>query len=241
MRFEMSVKDRAPGGFELTGPFSLRSDGHLPVAELDHTRFDGDEDAVEATFVSTGDAVYVVRDGKSTRVPDDQLAATGLTELVRPVERSDDATATGAATDATGLGRLDINDWIDGEPKIAGGGLVGGVDTDKVTANLDAGELMQGLVELGRTLGGGVAGQLEPLSDDDRARVRRAAKIARLETWSGKDDGMLRKLVVSVTFGLRNEEMAEKMPLLSEASIRLEAAVTDVNGSVEVEPPDDAR
>jgi hypothetical protein len=237
MRFEMSAKDQKPGGFELEGPFSLRSAGHLPVVRFEHTRLDGDEEAVRGTFVSTGETAYVVRDGKSRRVPEDLLTSSGLTDLVRPVD--DGASGSAAADQAgSGLGRLNIDGWIDGRPEISAGGLVGGVDTDKVTADLDVGVMMDGLIQLGRSLGGGVAAQLQPLDDTDRARVRRAVTEAKLETWSGKDDRLLRKLIIDVVFGLKNKEMAEKMPLLSEARIKLEAAVTDINDPVKVEAPD---
>jgi hypothetical protein len=239
MRFEMSVKDRKSGGFELEGPFSLRSDGRYPIVEFEHTRFDGDEEARVGTFVSTGDAAYVVRDGKSDRVGDEQLASTGLADLVRPAEDGRDAEgpATGDTGTETGLGQLNIDGWIEDDPEISGGGLVGGVDTDKVTAELDPAELMNGLVQLGQALGGGVAAQLRPLGRADRERVRRAATEAKLETWSGKDDRLLRKLIIEIGFGLKNEDLVEKLPQLADARIRLEAAITALNEPVDVEAP----
>jgi hypothetical protein len=237
MRFEMSVKDRDPGGFELEGPFSFASKGHLPVLELEHTRFDGDEEAASGTFVSTGDVAWVVREGKPRRVPDGVLRSSGLTDLVRPAEAASAAPGAESGDASSGLAELNIDDWIEGEPEVSGGGRVGGVDTDKVAADLDAGAVMDGLIKLSRALGGGVAAQLQPLDETQRAKVRRAATDTTLETWSGKDDHLLRKLVLDVTFGTRNETLAEAVPQLAEARIKLEATVTDLNEPVEVDAP----
>ena len=239
MRFEMSVKDAKPGGFELEGPFSFASAGHLPVLELEHTRFDGDEEAEAGTFVSTGEAAWVVRDGEPRRVSDAILRSTGLTDLVRPVRTASAGGSPPATTDGGGgLAGLNIDDWIDGDLEVSGGGRVGGVDTDKVDAHLDAGAVMDGLVQLARALGGGVAAQLEPLDDTERAKVANAASDATLETWSGKDDHLLRKLVLDVAFGTKNEALAEAVPQLAEARIKLGAVVTDLNEPVEVDAPE---
>lgn len=225
LRFEMFVREDEPGGFELEGPFSLRSPGRLPVAQLEHTRFDGQDVETSGTFVSTGRRAYVVRKGRAKRLDDEAIAATGIARLVRTDDEPD------------GLGHLAVDDWIAGEPEVSAGGLVGGDDTDKISVDLDAGELLDGLVAIGRGLGGGAAGRLQPLSASERARVTRAVSRATLEAWTGKEDRLLRKLVITVAFTSPNEKLAREVDMFSGATIKLEAAITDVNERVVVEDP----
>lgn len=238
VRFEMSTKSTDPGGFELEGPFSFESDGRYPMADLEHVAFDADEEERKARFVSTGSAAFIVTDGKSRRLSDEDLAGTGLSELVRT--ESADATG-GGGEGGGGAAQLNVDAWIDGKPEISGGGLVGMVDTDKVTADLDVGEVMDGLVRLGGSFGGGIAGDLRPLSSDEKERVANAAEEATLEAWSGKDDRLLRRLVMQIVFATPNEELSERVKALSGATIKLEAVVTDLNKDVDIEAPTDGR
>jgi hypothetical protein len=223
LRFETSMKGDNASGFELSGPFSLTSDGELPIAELEHKRFDGDNAERTGTFVSTGTEAFVVRKGKTTKIPPEQIASSGLSALVS------------RDTEDSGLGRLDIGNWITGRPDVSAGGLVGGVDTDKVTARLDPGRVLNGLIELGRALGG--AKELQILPAAERARLKAAVDKAQLEVWSGKEDRLLRKLTLEVVFGVR-KELKEKLKRIDGATISLEASITKLNERVRVKRPD---
>ncbi len=224
LRFAVETSEGDESGFELDGPFSLVTDGRYPVAELDHLRFDGDDEQ-EGTFISDGNAVSVERDDERSRVPESVLAASGLAELARG-DDSDDAGA---------LAQVDVGSWVDGEPEIAGGGLVEGVDTDKVTADLDVAAIINGLIELGRTLGSGAASRLQPIEGDEVSRVERATEEGTLEIWSGKDDQILRKVLTRIVFEVGNEEVAEKLGELSGATVTLEATLGAVNEPVDVD------
>lgn len=235
VRFEMSTKDGEPGGFELKGPFSFESDGRYPLADFEHVAFDGDEQERAARFVSTGSEAFIVTDGRRRRLSDADLESSGLTELVRsePTVEAGGDQSEGSSPAAA----LNIDAWIEGTPEISGGGLVGRVDTDKVSADLDVGEVMDGLVRLGGTFGGGTAGELHRLSEVEKERVANAAEKATLEAWSGKDDRLLRRLVIEVVFTTPNEELSDRVDALSGATIKLEAVVTDLNKDVEIDEP----
>jgi hypothetical protein len=219
MRFAVETSDDDASGFELNGPFSLVSDGRYPVAELEHTRFDGDEEQ-QGTFVSDGQRVSVEGDGRRTAVSEAVLSASGLAQLTRDRDDQEGESA---------LAEVDVSSWVDGEPEVAGGGLVEGVDTDKVRADLDVAEVINGFIELGRTLGSGAAARLEPIAGDDISRVKRATDEATLEIWSGKNDRILRKVVANIVFAVPNKDVAERLGELSGATVTLEATLGAVN------------
>jgi hypothetical protein len=226
VRFETAVADGDPSGFELDGPFSLKTEGNYPVAELDHKRFDGDEEQ-EGTFISDGNRVFVERGDERVRISDSQLAASGLAELARHED----------GEDGDELEQLDVAAWIDGDPEVTGGGKIEGVDTDKVTADLDVAEVINGLIDLGRALGAGSAASLQTVEGTEMDRVRNATENATLQIWSGKKDHILRKLEARIEFAVANEKIAEKLGNLSGATITLEATLGSVNEPVDVEAP----
>jgi hypothetical protein len=240
VRFEMSTKDAKPGGFELKGPFSFESDGRYPLADFEHVAFDGDEEERKARFVSTGSEAFIVTEGRRRQLSNTDLDASGLADLVRTDTQTTGGDAGGEDAEgesASAAAELNIDSWIDGTPEISGGGLVGRVDTDKVTADLDVGEVMDGIVRLGQMFGGGAAGELQPLSEEEKARVVRATESATLEAWSGKDDRLLRRLVMEIVFATPDDDLAERVKALSGATIKLEAVVTELNKDVQIEAP----
>src|SRR5687767_727896 len=67
-------------GFSIEGPFSFEDPGKLPLAEWELTRFAGEEE-VTLTFISTGDAAFVVLDGQAYELPPEQIENIGPANL----------------------------------------------------------------------------------------------------------------------------------------------------------------
>jgi hypothetical protein len=220
LRLETAAKDGDVGGFEVAGPFSFDSDGELPLFDVDYTYFDGDTEE-ESRLVSDGDAAYVVADGKTRRLSPAQVQDSGLLTL--------------GDTERSPLRDVDLSQWVRGESEIEGGGTVGGVDTDKVTADLEVAEVLNGLGSLSQTLGRGAG--LQPVTDSEAQRLRRAVKTAAVEIWTGKQDRILRRLLAEIEFELRSEELRDELEELAGAKITLDATLDAVNEPVEVETP----
>jgi len=222
MRLETATDATPLSGFELKGPFSLESTGDLPVARLQDTHFDGDKKET-ATFVSTGSKAFAIVKGKTYALAPGRVA--GLSALVRRPGSSGTGT------------QLDVGRWMKGTPKVAAGGLIGGVDTDEVTTDLDVAAVIRGLVSLARSFGAGQAASLPELTDADVKRLRGATKTATMSVWTGKKDKTLRKLVMDVEFRSSDKRLTDKVKLLSGIRLRLEASITKLNQPVKVQAP----
>ena len=99
LRLVVSPREGTKGrvGFELRGPFALRQGG-LPVAKIAYTQIAGDRKAT-ATFISTGTNAYAEINGIAYELP------ASATDAVRR--------AAGGGKASGGLGRLEIDSWVD--------------------------------------------------------------------------------------------------------------------------------
>jgi hypothetical protein len=211
-------------GFELEGPFALPiGDESLPVAEFRYTQIAGSESA-EATFLSTGERAFVEIEGQAYELPVDALA-------------EEPAAAPAAA--AAGLGTLRLNEWIR-NPELSDGGEVGGVDTWKVIADLNAGAAIPDLMELSGSLGS--ASFLAAFEGAGSEQLEQAVESSTIEIYSGKDDRLLRRLVLDIRLGLSHleAELGEAVTGLANMHLRFEVEVSDIGRQVSVEAPVDA-
>jgi hypothetical protein len=204
---------KGPVGFSMKGPFALPSKAGLPVANVDLTELRGAESST-VRFVSTGSAAYVVRGGKTVALPSSSVSVGG----------SDG-----------GLGTLRIEKWLR-SPMLSDGGVVGGVATDRVAAGLDVAAAFEDLGKLGEKLGTSTLSALRPLDAESRAQLTKAAQSSSIEVWTGKDDRLLRKLVLTVTLdsvGTLPASMRGMTPVTLSLSLDLSA----VNEPVHVDAP----
>ena len=75
--------------------------------------------------------------------------------------------------------------------KSEGTALVGGVQTDHVSAGVNTDKVVDDFVELASKSG---ASEVSKVSGDDKRKLKDALHDARLDLYSGKADGILRKL-----------------------------------------------
>lgn len=224
LRILVSAEDR-DAGFELEGPFAFPSgEDELPVAELEYTQIAGEERAT-TTFVSTGEKAFVRVDETTYELgPEqvDELRGTG-----------------GPLAGDTGLEELEIRDWF-AEAEVSEGDEVGGDATDRVAARLDVVAAANDLLSLVRAFDPAAAPTFEGKSAE---QLRRAVRSANVEVLTGKDDRLLRRLVIDVEVGadLPENEVGTLLEDLSRASFRLELTIADPNHEVTVEEPADAQ
>jgi hypothetical protein len=170
-----------PFGFELHGPFKFRQ-GSLPVTQMTYTQIANGATAT-ATLVSNGTDAHVEAGGK-------QLALSAAqTDSLRQATAQIRGSGSGA--------RLAISSWVE-NPKASDGGLVSGAKTDKVAGTIDLGEAATALVDVERLSGRDV----RQLTSDERKRLQEAVRSSSFVLYSGKDDHLLRKLVMSVDIGI---------------------------------------
>ncbi len=212
-------------GFALAGPFAFADDeGELPRAELEYTQSAGAESET-VTFVSTGDKAFVVVGGEAFELPDDQVATLR-------------GTGAGGGSGVSGLEELRIDDWFQ-EPEVSDGGEVGGADTDRIRAGLDVVATANDLLEIAGALGSNFAG---PLEGESAEQLRRAVESATIEVYTGKEDRLLRRLVVEARFrAAPPPELEEAFAALPRADFRLELTITDPNSEITVEEPANAQ
>ena len=205
---------KGPVGFAMKGPFALPSKAGLPVANLEVSELRGAE-TVTVTFVSTGEKAYVVRDGKATA-----LASPGVSV---------------GGGDEGGLGELRIDQWLR-DPKTSDGGDVGGVRTERIGAGLDVAAAFDDLGRLGERLGASALAGLRPLDKGSREALEKAAGDSTIEVWTGREDRLLRRLVLRVTLAASGE-LPESLRAMAPVTLSLSLDLSDVNEPVRVDAP----
>jgi hypothetical protein len=206
-------------GFRLEGPFALAGE-RLPVAQLRYTQIAGDQQA-RLTFISTGEQAFVEVDGTAYELPP---------EIVAEIRG-----ATGELENE-GLGeRIELGSWIE-NPERSDGGDVGGADTDRITADLNVVNAVNGLLEIAAAFSG--AQPPRPIEGQAAEQVQASVETARIEVYTGKDDRLLRRLLI--TLGFSPDTPAQVKSALG-VDVDFEFAVSDPNKDVSVEAPAEAR
>jgi hypothetical protein len=215
MRLVVSPRKGTKGriGFELRGPFGLERGG-LPVAKVAYTQIAGASEAT-ATFISTGVKAYAEVNGKTYEL------ASDATNVLRQ--------AGGGGT----IAELRIDDWLD-HPQVTDGGNVGGAETQHLEADLDVVAAANDLLSLVRQLGRN-APTIKGKSAD---QLRDAVRSSSIDVWSGKDDHLLRRLLLKADLGFDVPDSLQRaLGDVVGAKIDFELAVSDPNKAVSVPPP----
>jgi hypothetical protein len=210
-------------GFELEGRFALADEGELPVADLDYTQIAGDKEET-VTLISTGEKAFVAIGQDVYELPEKQ------TESLR--------SAGGQVSGDSGLGSLEIGGWLI-QPKLSDGGEVGGAETDRIQSDLDVVRAANDILELVAGLNGGKATQLE---GQNAEQLRAATKSATIDVYTGKDDRLLRRLLIQARLGANvPATLRDRLGDLANARFTFELAIADPNEDVEVQEPEGAK
>jgi hypothetical protein len=204
-------------GFELRGPFALRP-GALPVAKITYVQIAGANQAT-ATFISTGTKAYAEVNDQAYELPASSTAALRQ--------------AAGGPGGSNTLAELRIDNWVK-HPVVTDDGQVGGVPTTHVSGDLDVVAAANGLLDLLRQLG-----RDAPVIEGDQAKqLAKAVKSSSFDLWAGRDDHLLRRLLLEADLGLAvPESLRRVLGNAVGAKIDFELAVSNPNKSVSVAPP----
>jgi hypothetical protein len=197
-------------GFELRGPFALRP-GQLPVAKVAYTQIAGAHEAT-ATFISTGTRAWAEVNGSVRELP------PASTDVIRQA----------AAGGSGGIGNLDIASWVK-DPQVKAEG-----DLDHVTATLDVVNAANGLLALLRGLGK----QTPTIQGAEGDRLQQAVTSSSFDVWTGKNDRLLRRLLLKADLGLSvPAELRRVLGSVVGAKVDFELAIAHPNQPVSVAPP----
>jgi hypothetical protein len=208
-------------GFELTGPFAVPEPGKLPRADMEYTQTAGRERG-SVRFISTGENAYVETDEDVFQLPEEQVA---------------DLRAEAGENGATGLKELEIDDWMV-DPEASEGDEIGGDETDEIRANLDIVAAINDLIQAAQDLGAGSAADLDTLQDANAEQVERAVESATIQVLSGKDDRLLRRLLIEADFGVDvSADVREALGSFAGAHVTFELTIANPNDPIDVEEP----
>lgn len=203
----------ADTGFRLEGPFSLDA-GQLPVMRMEYTRLVGPQQAT-VTLISTGDEAFVEVDGVAYALPPDRAA--GL--------RREGGEG--------GLGALDLAEWAE-SPRLAE--APDDATTDTVTGGAN---LVAVLNDLFRLAGGLGAEGLGVPEGQEAESLKNAVTASSIEVVTRRDDRVLDRLAVRVDLGSTASLSEAGFPNLPGGRLRVDLALTDPGGNVQVEAPAD--
>jgi len=234
---DLSLKIEAQGGdsqvqgpvsISLTGPFQAQDQGKLPKFKLD-AAFEGAGQSIKAGATSTGDKGYLSFQG-TDYVVEDQVFEQFKAGFEQAQKQGSDQKQSFAS-----LG-MDPRKWLT-NPKNEGDSKVGGDDTIKITGGIDVSKLLDDVNNaLGKAsaLGLGGAGQVpEKLTEQQKSAVVDAVKDPRVEIYTGKEDTILRRLVVNL--GIDDKASG------SNGTVGFDVSITGLNEEQDIAEPADAK
>jgi hypothetical protein len=212
----------------LAGPFQSQDGGTLPKFHLDAT-MDAGGQSIKAGATSTGDKGFLSFQGTDYAVNDRvfQQFEAGFEQAQKQDSKKQQSLAT--------LG-MDPRKWLT-NPQNAGEAKVGDDDTIKITGGVDVARLLDDVNNaLGKAsaLGLGGSTQLpERLTEAQKREATDAIKDPRVEIYTGKDDKILRRLVVNLGVDDKSSNAT--------GTVALDISIADLNEDQDIAEPADAK
>jgi hypothetical protein len=220
---------KGPVSVSLKGPFQTQGGGKLPKFKLD-AAIEGGGQSIQAGATSTGDKGFVSFQGTDYALSDQvfQQFKAGFEEAQKQGADSSDGQSLGS------LG-IDPRKWLT-DPKNEGDAKVGDDDTIKITGGVDVAKLLDDInTALGKASSlGQVAGQVpQKLTDEQRKQVLDAVKDPRVEIYTGKDDRILRRMVVNL--GVKDSASG------TSGTVAFDVSITNLNEDQDIAEPADPK
>jgi hypothetical protein len=226
------------GGQDLTlkvaGPFESQGSGRLPKLAID-VSFQGGGQSLQGGVTSTGDKGFVNYGGTYYVVPGPvfQQFKAGYEQSAK--QASDKGNGQSLAT----LG-IDPTKWLT-NAKNEGDAKVGDTDTIKITGDVDVPKLLDDvnvLLQKVRSLGGSQAANLpSQLSEQQKQQAADAIKSLNVEIYTGKDDKILRRIVVAGKFDVPDTSGSGTQS----ADLKFDLQLLDLNESQDISAPENTK
>jgi hypothetical protein len=219
---------QGPVSISLSGPFQAQDEGKLPKFKLE-AAFEGAGQSIKAGATSTGDKGYLSFQG-TDYVVEDQVFEQFKAGFEQAQKQGSDQKQSFAS-----LG-MDPRNWLT-DPQNAGDSKVGDDDTIKITGGIDVAKLLDDVnnaLSKASALGLGGAGQVpEKLTEQQKREVAEAVEDPRVEIYTGKEDTILRRLVVNL--GIDDKASG------SSGTVGFDVSITDLNEDQDIAEPADAK
>jgi hypothetical protein len=220
---------------KLGGPFQSLGKGKLPKFKID-LAFSGAGQDIKAGATSTGDKAFVSYKGQEYAVSDQifKQVKAGFEEAQKKSAEQNSGKSPSLAT----LG-IDPRNWLT-NPKNEGDAKVGDADTIKITGGVDVNKLLDDVnTALGKASSLGIqnTGQIpQKLTDEQKKQVTDAVKSLKVEVYTGKDDKILRRMVIDL-----DAQAPKGTSGGGSAKLKLDISLLDLNQDQDVTAPSNAK
>jgi hypothetical protein len=236
---DLSLKLEAQGGeaelegpvsLRLTGPFQAQDGGTLPKFRLEAS-FEGAGQSIKAGATSTAEKGFLSFQGT-----DYAVTPQVFQQFKAGFEQAQKEATEGEEDQSFASLGMDPRKWLT-DPKNEGDAKVGDDDTIKITGGVDVAKLLDDVntaLEKASSLGLDSSGEVpEKLTDQQRQQVMEAVKDPRVEIYTGKEDQILRRMVVNLGI----EDAGSK----TTGTIGFDVSITDLNEDQDIAEPADAK
>ena len=220
-----------PINVKLGGPFASQGEKKLPKFDMD-LAFTGSGQDIKAGVTSTGDKGFVNFNNQDYAVSDQVFRQfqAGFEQAQKQAQQENKQQQSLAT-----LG-IDPRKWLTGA-KNEGEAKVGDADTIRITGGVDVPKLLDDVnaaLDKAASLGLQDAGRLpEKLTEEQRKQITDAVRGLRVELYTGKEDKVLRRLVVDLD--VQSAAKAERPA--QAAKLKLDFSLTELNQEQEVAAP----
>jgi hypothetical protein len=219
-----------PVTLSVSGPFQSQGKGKLPKFDISFA-FVGSGQNIKAGLTSTGDKGFVNFQGTEYAVSDQVFK-----QFKAGYEQAQSNGTSKQKQSLSSLG-LDPRQWLT-NPKNEGDAKVGGDDVIKITGGVDVAKLLDDVNQaLQKTKQLGVQGtQSLPgqLTAAQKKQVTDAIKSPRVEIDTGKDDKILRRMVIALG-------VVDPKGSSGSANVNFDLAIADLNQDQTVSEPSGAK
>lgn len=221
---------------ELKGPFQGSGGKGTPRFDLDGS-LTARGVGLNGSFVSTGEAGFLGIGSQAYRLDDRTYA-----EFKRSYADQGSSGSSG-----TTLGKLGIDPlrWLS-SPRKVGQEEVAGTKAEHVTAGVDVPKLLDDLqtvlAKAGAAGVSGATGDRVPtsLTAAERQAIEQSVRSSRFDVWTGEDDGILRRVAVSVAYDVP-QARRDAAGGLTAGTIDLGLTLADLNEKQTIATPQGAR
>ena len=218
-----------PITMSVSGPFQSQGEKRLPKFDIDFA-FEGAGQSIKAGLTSTGTKGFVNFQGTEYAVSSqvfNQFKAGYEQAQSQGKQQNQSLSSLG----------LDPRQWLT-NPKNEGEAKVGDDDTIKITGGIDVNKLLDDVnTALQKTKQLGVQGTQQlpsQLTEAQKKQVADAVKDPRVEIYTGKDDTILRRMVIAL--GITDPQGSS-----GSANIKFDLAISDLNEDQTVSEPSGAK
>jgi hypothetical protein len=216
---------QGPLNISVSGPFQSEGKQKLPKFDIDFA-FEGAGQSIKAGLTSTGTKGFVNFQGQDYAVSDQvfQQFKAGFEQA-----QKNGSSSSKKQQSLSSLG-LDPRQWLT-NPKNEGDAKVGDDDTIKITGGVDVNKLLDDVntaLSKVKQLGAqGTQNLPSQLTAEQRKQVTDAIKDPKVEIYTGKEDKILRRMVVALKLAAQGDT----------ADVKLDFQLLDLNESQDISEP----